>query len=78
VREQDLATNDISQNVQQTAIAANEVSINIVTVSNVSDLAGAAAGSVLQAALSVSRQADCLASEMSGFLNQLRVAYFIG
>ena len=74
VREQDVATSDISQNVQQTAIAANEVSTNIVTVSSIADIAGIAANSVLESARGVSDQTKSLSAEMDDFLRSLRAA----
>lgn len=73
VREQDVATRDISQNVHQTAIAANEVSTNIVTVSSIADIAGTAASTVLASARGVSHQAHSLSEEVEVFIRDVRI-----
>jgi methyl-accepting chemotaxis protein len=74
VEEQGAATAEIARNVQQTAASTREVTSNITGVSQVASETGTAAGQVLEAAGDLSRQAEQLASEVSAFVADVRVA----
>ena len=74
VEEQGAATAEIARNVQQTAASTQDVTTNIAGVSQAANDTGAAAGQVLSAAGSLSRQAEELASEVSGFVAGVRAA----
>ena len=74
VEEQGAATSEIARNVQQTAHATHEVTMNITGVSRGSKETGAAASQVLEAAADLARRAELLSSEVSGFIVGVRAA----
>jgi methyl-accepting chemotaxis protein len=74
VDQQNAATAEISRNVQQTAEAAHQVSINIVGVSRASEQTGAAAQEVFSSATSLTEQAEALTHEVGDFIARVRKA----
>ena len=74
VEQQGAATAEIARNVQQTAQATQEVTTNIGGVSQAANETGAAASELLGAAVDLSRQAERLTSEVSGFVEEVRAA----
>jgi methyl-accepting chemotaxis protein len=60
--------------VQQTATAAQDVSVNIGGVGQSASDSSAAAGQVLSAAGELSRQAERLSSEVNTFVADVRAA----
>jgi methyl-accepting chemotaxis protein len=74
VEEQGAATAEIARNVQQTATAAQDVSSTIGGVGDAARDADSAATQVLGAAGALSRQAERLASEVEGFVANVRAA----
>jgi methyl-accepting chemotaxis protein len=74
VEQQNAATRDIAGNIQQAAAGTQEVTTNIVGVTQVSSETGSAAGHVLQAAGSLTREAEVLRNEVSRFLAEVRSA----
>ena len=74
VEQQGAATAEIARNVQQTAASTQSVTSNIAGVSRAANDTGAAASQVLGAAGHLSRQADTLSREVSGFIAQVRSA----
>ena len=74
VEEQGSATQEIARNVQQAAAGTQEVSSNIVGVSKGAGDTGAAANQVLGAAGELSKQAEQLRSEVSGFIIGVKAA----
>ena len=74
VEQQGAATAEIARNVQQTAVSTQSVTSNIAGVSRAANDTGAAASQVLGAAGNLSRQADALSREVSGFIAQVRSA----
>ncbi|WP_395453158.1 cache domain-containing protein [Azospirillum melinis] len=74
VEEQGTATQEISRNVQQAAVGTQEVSSHIVSVREAANETGAAAAQVLGAAQELSHQAEVLAAEVKGFLDNVRAA----
>jgi methyl-accepting chemotaxis protein len=74
VEEQGAATNEIARNVQQTAGSAQLVTTNIAGVSQGAAGTGAAAEQVLSAAGALSKQAETLSAEVTGFVAKVRAA----
>ena len=74
VEQQGAATAEIARNVQQTAAGTQQVTSNIAGVSEAASSTGAAAQQVLGAAGDLSRQAERLRSEVSGFVASVRAA----
>nr|WP_294512293.1 methyl-accepting chemotaxis protein [uncultured Rhodopila sp.] len=74
VEQQGAATAEIARNVQQTSQAAQAVTIGIGGVSQAAGETGTAAGTFLSAASDLSKQAEQLASEVNGFLTEVRAA----
>lgn len=74
VEEQGAATAEIARNVQQTAASTREVTSNIAGVSQAANETGLAATQVLSAAGDVSKQAESLREQVSGFLTQVQAA----
>ena len=74
ITQQNSATADISLNIQQTARAASEVSSNIVTVSQATEVNGAAATQILHSATALSEQAEELNGEVARFVTEVRAA----
>ncbi|MAW98807.1 MAG: chemotaxis protein [Sphingomonas sp.] len=74
VNQQNSATAEISRNIQQTAAATQEVSTNIVSVSQASEVSGAAASQVYTSAGDLSERANSLSGEVGQFLAKVRAA----
>ncbi|MGA7805223.1 methyl-accepting chemotaxis protein [Bradyrhizobium sp.] len=74
VEQQRSATAEIARNVTQTAQATQEVTTNIGGVSAAAAETGGAAGLVLSAASSMSKQAERLSGEVTTFLAGVRAA----
>ncbi len=74
VEQQGAATAEIARNVQQTAQAAHAVTVNIGGLDQAAVETGAAASHVLDAASSLSRQTEQLASEVRNFVADVRAA----
>jgi methyl-accepting chemotaxis protein len=74
VEEQGAATAEIARNVQRTAEATQVVSENIAGVTQMAGETGNASSHVLEAAGSLSRQADELARQVKSFLTEARAA----
>jgi methyl-accepting chemotaxis protein len=74
VEQQGAATAEIARNVQQTAQAADDVTKNITGVSQAANDTGVAAGEVLSAAGSLSKQAEQLSAEVKAFVTGVRAA----
>jgi methyl-accepting chemotaxis protein len=74
VEQQGEATAEIARNVQETATAARDVTINISGVSVAANETGAAANEVLTAAGDVSNQASNLSIQVTQFLGGIRAA----
>jgi methyl-accepting chemotaxis protein len=74
VEEQGAATSEIARNGQQTADSARLVTSHIAGVSQGAANTGAAAGQVLSAAGDLSKQAETLSAEVSGFISAVRAA----
>lgn len=74
VEEQGSATQEIARNVQQAASGTQDVSSNIVAVSQGVTDTGAAAGEVLEAAAGLSRQAEELRAEVTGYIAGVKAA----
>ncbi|KAF0228143.1 MAG: methyl-accepting chemotaxis [Beijerinckiaceae bacterium] len=72
--EQERATAEIAQNVQQAAIGTGEVSSAITHVTTAATTSGAAASQVLGAASELAHQSEVLRSEMDRFLASARAA----
>jgi methyl-accepting chemotaxis protein len=68
VEQQGAATAEIARNVQQTAGSAQMVTTNIACVSQDAASTGAAADEVLSVAGELSRRAESLSAEMTGFV----------
>ncbi len=66
------ATADIGDNINQAAIAATEVSSNILGVTSAAKETSQSIGEVLIAANELSRQAENLATQVDGFLIEIR------
>jgi methyl-accepting chemotaxis protein len=74
VEQQMSATHEIAANVQRAAGGTQEVSANIGGVSRAAGKTGDMASSVLGAVGRLSRQADALKDEVSGFLSAIKTA----
>ena len=72
--EQRAATAEIGRNVHGTAVATQDVTVTVAGVTQVASMTGLAAGKVLTAAESVSRQAKRLSAQVGGFVSQVRAA----
>ena len=71
---QSTATHEIAANTGLVASATAQVSANAESVSSSMESTGSAANQVVQAAIDLNRQADALRAEISGFLENIRVA----
>jgi methyl-accepting chemotaxis protein len=74
VEQQGAATRDISNNIQLVAQGTNGVASNIAGVNEAAAETGTAATQVLTAADDLSRQADKLRGDVTGFLSKIRAA----
>ncbi|HEY1933523.1 MAG TPA: cache domain-containing protein [Acetobacteraceae bacterium] len=74
VEEQGAATSEIARNVQQTSLAARDVTASISGVSQAAGETGEAAGHVLTAASTLSKQAEHLSGEVYTFVAGVRAA----
>ena len=74
VEEQNAATRDIAGNIQQAAAGTQEVTTNIVGITQASNETGSATGLILQSAGSLSRDAEALRTEVARFLAEVRSA----
>jgi hypothetical protein len=74
VEEQGSATAEIARNVQQTAKSAQDVSVNIGGVSAAAAETATTAGTLLDAAGGLSRQAAQLSGEVGSFVAEVRAA----
>ena len=74
VEEQGSATAEIARNVQETAHATRDVTTHITSVSQAAQETGAAAGHVLTAAESLSKQSEALNREVGSFVADVRAA----
>ena len=71
---QSTATHEIAANTGLVATATAQVSANAESVSSSMESTGSAANQVVQAAIDLNRQAGALRTEISGFLENIRVA----
>jgi methyl-accepting chemotaxis protein len=74
VEAQGNATEDIARNVQQASAGTAEVSDNIVSVSQASQLTGTAAAQVLASAGELSKNGEALKTQVEVFLREVRAA----
>jgi methyl-accepting chemotaxis protein len=74
VEEQSAATGEIARNVEQAAIGTQQVSDNIIGVTEVATSTGASAEQVLSSARDLSHNSDCLQGEVTKFLANVRAA----
>jgi methyl-accepting chemotaxis protein len=74
VEQQGVATAEIARNVQRTAEATQTVSQNIAGVTQMAGETGAASSQVLEAASSLSKQAEQLSKQVRTFLHDARAA----
>ena len=74
VEEQGAATNEIAHNIHLTASSTQTVTSNIAGVSQAANDTGEAANQVLDAAGDLSKQAERLTCQVSGFLADVRAA----
>ncbi|MBS7789150.1 HAMP domain-containing protein [Roseococcus sp. SDR] len=74
VDQQGAATREIARSVQSVAAGTQEVVGNIAGVNEAADETGAAAGQMLAAAGGLSREADQLKREVTGFVARIRAA----
>jgi methyl-accepting chemotaxis protein len=74
VEEQGTATNEIARNVQQAAIGTQEVSSNIVGITQAAQDTGTGAGMVVTSAATVSGQAASLRGEIERFFDRIKSA----
>jgi methyl-accepting chemotaxis protein len=72
VEDQDVATREISSNIQQAASGTKEVSASIVNVTNAATETGTAAAEVLAGAQSLSEQSETLKEQVGTFLKEVR------
>jgi len=72
VRQQQLATGEISQNVQQAALGTQEVARNITDVTKTAAETSSASGEMLTASSALSQQAEALQAAVSEFLAEVR------
>ncbi len=73
VEEQDAATREIARNVQQAAVGTQEIANNITGVQQTSHETSQSASNVLDAAGTLSREAETLRREVDGFIQRVRV-----
>ncbi len=74
MQQQGSATREIAQNVHHAAEGTQEVMRNIAEVTTAAGKTGSAADAVLNASCELTRQADMLRNEVTGFLNKVRAA----
>ncbi len=74
VQQQNAATQEISQNVQQAFTGTTRVSTDIVSVTRAAGSAKEASSQVLQASADLSKQSEMLRAQINGFLNNMRSA----
>ena len=74
VEQQQAATREIARNIQQAAVGTHDVTSNIADVNRAASETGTAARNVLEAAGSLSDQADGLRSKVEVFLSAVRAA----
>ncbi|CAO3377757.1 methyl-accepting chemotaxis protein [Azospirillum argentinense] len=74
VEQQQAATREIARNIQQAAVGTQDVTSNIADVNRAASETGSAARNVLEAAGSLSDQADGLRSKVEVFLSAVRTA----
>ncbi len=74
VEEQDAATREIARNVQQAAVGTQEISSNIIGVQQTAQETSQSAGNVLDAASTLSREAETLRAEVNAFIQRVRSA----
>ena len=74
VEEQNAATRDIAQNIQQTASGTENVSANITEVNAAAQQSGEAAGKVVDVVGQLTDQSNTLRRELEQFLARLRAA----
>ncbi|MER2520877.1 MAG: methyl-accepting chemotaxis protein, partial [Bdellovibrionales bacterium] len=74
VQQQNAATQEISQNVQQAFTGTTRVSTDIVSVTRAAGSAREASGQVLQASGELSQQSEMLRAQIESFLSNLRKA----
>ncbi|GGF13478.1 hypothetical protein GCM10011611_18970 [Aliidongia dinghuensis] len=72
VEQQGAATQEIARNVQEAARGTNEVSVNIVGVTDAAGKTGAAAGTLLDAAGALAEQSQLLRGEVDRFTEVVR------
>jgi methyl-accepting chemotaxis protein len=72
VEEQDAATREIARNVQQAAVGTQEIANNITGVQETAQMTSHSAGNVLDAAGTLSREAEVLRREVDGFIQRVR------
>jgi methyl-accepting chemotaxis protein len=72
VEEQDAATREIARNVQQAAVGTQEIADNITGVQQTAQNTSHSAGNVLDAAGTLSREAEILRREVDGFIQRVR------
>lgn len=74
MNKQNSATADISRNIQQTAAAAHEVSINVVQISQASESTGETAAQVFKSASTLSEQTAHLSDQVDHFVQTVQAA----
>lgn len=74
MEEQGASTGEISRNVSQAAMGTQEVSANVVQVTEAAGHTGAAAGQVLGAARELAQQTETLRGQVEKFLADIRAA----
>ncbi|PWC91552.1 methyl-accepting chemotaxis protein [Azospirillum sp. TSO5] len=74
IEEQNAATAEISSNVAQAARGSEQVSTNIIGVTQTATETGSAAGQVLSTASSLAKEADRLKTEVGTFIATVRAA----
>lgn len=74
VEQQQGATNEISQSAQEASVGTQQVSSNIVHMSDAANQTGAVATQVLGAAGELSRQSVELKNQVDSFLERIRAA----
>ena len=74
IEEQGAATQEIARNVQQAAGGAKDVTSTIEVVAQSAEESGNAAGTMVEAANDLSKQAELLSAEVDGFIAKVRAA----
>ena len=72
IGEQDTATTEIAQNIEQAAMGTNEVANNIASVKEAAEKTNNASNDILDASNNLSSQSEKLKVEVSSFLTQVR------